>query len=123
VERILGPIKPGLYVALRVVSGVLFSVHGFQKMFGIIGGRQVELVSQLGLASVIEIVGGLSIALGVFTSPWAFVASGEMAVAYFQQHMPRGLWPVLNGGEPTVLYCFVFLYIAANGSGKWSLRK
>ena len=82
----------------------------------------MSLASQLGLASIIEVVGGLSIAAGLFTSVWAFIASGEMAVAYFQAHLPRGFWPLLNGGEPAVLYCFIFLYVAAMGTGKWGLR-
>jgi putative oxidoreductase len=79
--------------------------------------------SQLGIAAIVEVVGGLSIALGFFTSIWAFVASGQMAVAYFQAHLPRGVWPVQNGGEPAVLFCFIFLYIAAVGTGKWGIRK
>jgi putative oxidoreductase len=78
-------------------------------------------MSQMGLAGLIEAIGGPLIALGLFTSPIAFIASGEMAVAYFQSHLPRGWWPVQNGGEPALLYCFLFLYFAAVGSGKFSL--
>ena len=66
-------------------------------------------------------VGGALISIGLFTSPVAFIASGEMAVAYFQAHAPRGFWPIMNGGELAVLYCFVFLYFAAVGSGRWSV--
>lgn len=73
------------------------------------------------LAGVIEVFGGAAIALGLFTSPIAFIASGEMAVAYFQAHLPRGFWPVVSGGELAALYCFVFLYFAASGSGRWSV--
>lgn len=77
----------------------------------------VPLFSLMGLAGCIECVGGLLIALGILTSFAAFVASGEMAFAYFTQHFPRGFWPIQNGGEIVVLYCFLFLYIAANGAG------
>jgi putative oxidoreductase len=78
-------------------------------------------MSQMWLAGVIEVFGGAAIALGLFTSIVAFIASGEMAVAYFQAHAPRGFWPILNNGELAALYCFVFLYFAASGSGKWSV--
>ncbi len=123
-EWLLGSHKTTIYALLRIVSGLLFSVHGFQKMFGVLGRTEpVDLTSQLGIAAIVEVVGGLSIALGFFTSIWAFVASGQMAVAYFQAHLPRGFWPVQNGGEPAVLFCFIFLYIAAVGTGKWGLRK
>lgn len=123
-EWLLGSHKTTIYALLRIVSGLLFSVHGFQKMFGVLGRAEpVDLLSQMGLAAIIEVVGGLSIALGLFTSVWAFIASGQMAVAYFQAHLPRGFWPVQNGGEPAVLFCFLFLYVAAVGTGKWGLRK
>ncbi|MCC7178020.1 MAG: DoxX family protein [Acidobacteria bacterium] len=123
-EWLLGSHKTSIYALLRIVSGLLFSVHGFQKMFGVLGRAEpVDLMSQMGLAAIIEVVGGLSIALGFYTSAWAFLASGQMAVAYFQAHLPRGFWPVQNGGEPAVLFCFLFLYIAAVGTGKWGLRK
>jgi putative oxidoreductase len=72
---------------------------------------------------VLEVFGGAAIALGAFTSPVAFILSGEMAVAYFQAHAPRGFWPVANGGELAALFCFVFLYFAATGSGKWGVTK
>ena len=75
----------------------------------------------MGLAGIIEVFGGAAIALGLLTSPVAFLTSGEMAVAYFQAHLPRGFWPVANGGELAVIFCFVFLYFAATGAGKWSL--
>jgi putative oxidoreductase len=120
-EKLLGPYRPYIFAALRVVAGLLFAQHGAQKLFGVIGGTAVELTSQRGLAGVIEFVGGLLIALGLFTSPVAFIASGEMAVAYFQSHMSRGFWPIQNGGEPAVFYCFVFLYFAAAGSGRLSV--
>jgi len=123
-ESLLGRYKTTFYAILRIVSGLLFAVHGAQKLFGVLGGpAQLSLVSQMGLAGVIEFVGGLSIALGFFTSIWAFIASGQMAVAYFQAHAPRGLWPVQNGGELALMFCFVFLYIASMGTGKWGVRK
>jgi putative oxidoreductase len=121
-ERILGPYTATLHAALRIVAGFLFFQHGLPKLFGGFGSRgPVELFSQMGLAGVIEVFGGAAIALGLFTSPIAFVASGEMAVAYFQAHLPRGVWPVANGGELAAIFCFVFLYLAATGAGKWSL--
>ena len=119
--RWLGRYSPYIYALLRIVAGFLFSLHGVQKLFGALGGQSVELMSQMGLAGVIELVGGVLIAIGLFTSPVAFLASGEMAVAYFQAHYPRGFWPIMNGGELAVLYCFLFLYFAAVGSGKWSV--
>lgn len=120
-EKLLGPYRPYLYAALRIVAGLAFAQHGAQKLFGVLGGTAVELTSQRGVAGVIEFVGGILIAIGLFTSPVAFIASGEMAVAYFQAHMPRGFWPIQNGGELAVLYCFIFLYFAAAGSGKLSI--
>jgi putative oxidoreductase len=121
-ERILGPYTASIHALLRIVSGFLFFQHGLPKLFGGFGrDAPAELFSQMGLAGVIEVFGGAAIALGLFASPVAFIASGEMAVAYFQAHAPRGFWPVANGGELAALYCFVFLYFAATGAGKWSL--
>jgi putative oxidoreductase len=121
-ERVLGRFAPQIYALLRIIAGLLFACHGAQKLFGILGGTPVVLASQLGLAGVIELVGGVMIALGFFASFAAFVASGEMAVAYFQAHAPRSLFPITNGGELAVLYCFLFLYIASRGNGVWSIR-
>lgn len=121
-QRLVGRFAPYLYALLRMVAGFLFFQHGLQKLFGIPGDRQpVDVMSQAGLAGIIELVGGTLISIGLFTSPVAFIASGEMAVAYFQQHAPRGFWPMMNGGELSALYCFLFLYVAAVGSGKWSV--
>jgi len=120
-QKWLGPYAPYLYALLRIAAGLAFAQHGAQKLFGVLGGTAVELTSQRGLAGVIEFVGGLLIAIGLFTSPIAFLASGQMAVAYFQAHVPRGFWPIQNGGELAVLYCFIFLYFAAVGSGKLSI--
>lgn len=121
-DRILGRFAPYFYGLLRIVAGLLFACHGAQKLFGVLGGQQVQLASKFGLAGVIELVGGVLIAAGIFTSPLAFIASGEMAFAYFQAHAPRGLWPIQNGGELAVLYCFLFLYFAARGNGALSVQ-
>ena len=121
-DGFLGRFAPHIYALLRIVAGVLFAQHGAQKLFGVLGGQQASITSQFGLAGAIELVGGLMIAAGVLTSLVAFIASGEMAFAYFQAHAPRGLFPVQNGGELAVLYCFIFLYIAARGNGTWSLQ-
>jgi putative oxidoreductase len=114
-------LAPWFYALLRVAAGLAFAEHGAQKLFGILGGRAVSLATQFGLAGIIEFVGGIMIALGLFTGPVAFLASGEMAYAYFQRHFPQGPWPIQNGGELAVLYCFIFLYISAVGSGKLSI--
>ena len=120
--KALGKAQPWAYQAMRIAAGFLFFCHGLQK-FGLLGGRQVPLMSQVGLAGVIEVVGGALIAIGVAVSPVAFICSGEMAYAYFTSHMPRGGLPIQNGGELSVLYCFVFLYIAARGAGIWGVDK
>jgi len=106
---------------LRIVAGFLFLHHGAQKLFGWFGGQTVELVSLMGLAGVIELVGGLLIMIGLFTRIAAFIASGEMAFAYFMAHASRATWPIENSGEHTVLFCFVFLYLVFAGAGAFSL--
>jgi putative oxidoreductase len=111
----------GAYLAMRVIVGLLFAEHGAQLVFGLLGGHAVPLMSQAGIGGVIELVAGLLVAFGIYAACAAFVASGVMAVAYFQFHAPHGFWPVLNHGELAVLYCFVFLYIAARGAGRWTL--
>ena len=112
-----------IYVVLRIVSGVLFACHGAQKLFGVLGSDGVPLLSQVGLAGVIEFFGGGLIALGLFTPYVAVIASGEMAFAYFLAHAPRGSWPIVNRGELAMLYSFLFLYIAARGAGPLSLDR
>jgi putative oxidoreductase len=115
------------YFLLRVVAGLLFFQAGGLKLFGWFGGMPdppgstAPLLSQLGIGGLLEVVGGLAIMLGVMVRPVAFILSGEMAVAYWQFHAPSGFWPILNHGEPAVLFCFLFLYMAANGAGDWSL--
>src|SRR5262245_45284479 len=94
-----GRIAPFLYALLRIMAGLAFAEHGAQKLFGVLGGSAVSLATQRGLAGIIEFVGGILIALGLFTGPVAFVASGEMAWAYFQQHYSaRNFFPIQNGG-------------------------
>ncbi len=107
---------------LRMVTGLMFAQHGAQKLFGWLGGDQVaSVMSIFGVAGVLELFGGILIILGLFTRPVAFVLSGQMAVAYFMAHASRGFWPVVNQGELAVLYCFIFLFLAAHGAGRWSL--
>ncbi|MEJ8756904.1 DoxX family protein [Pontibacter sp. H259] len=121
-DRFLGNYSSHFYALLRIVAGLLFAMHGSQKLFGWPGGGDtVEIASLMGLAGIIELVGGLMIAFGFLTSWAAFIASGEMAVAYFMAHAPQGAFPILNQGELSVLYCFLFLYMAARGSGIWSI--
>jgi putative oxidoreductase len=112
-----------VYALMRIVFGFLFIFHGLQKMFGLFGGRTAELLSLRGLAGVIEITAGTLIMAGLFTRPAAFIASGQMAVAYFLSHQPAGFWPIQNRGELAVLYCFGFLYIAARGKGAWGIDR
>jgi putative oxidoreductase len=117
---------PQVYALFRIVTGFLFLFHGLQKVFGMFGGvggqgGSVPLGSLFGAAGIIEIVASVLIMLGLFTRIAAFIASGEMAAAYFIAHFPMGLVPIQNGGELAVLYCFAFLYIAARGPGICSL--
>ena len=113
------------YFLLRVVAGLLFLQAGGLILFGwfggLPGGGSPPLMSQVGIGGVLEFVGGIAIMLGLFTRPVAFVLSGMMAVAYWQFHAPQGGWPVQNQGVPAVLFCFIFLYMAAQGGGDWSL--
>ena len=120
-EQFLGKYSSCLYATLRIIAGLMFACHGTQKLFGWPGGNPASLASLMGIAGLVELVGGLLIALGFFTSYAAFIASGQMAVAYFKTHAPQGALPILNRGELAVLYCFLFLYIAAQGSGGCSL--
>jgi putative oxidoreductase len=122
-ERILGRFAPQLYALLRIVAGLLFAVHGAQKLFGLFGGHPMPLMSQIGAAGAIELTCGLLIAAGVLTGFAAFLASGEMAWAYYQAHLPKGGAPIQNGGELAVLYAFLFLFIASRGAGVWALDR
>jgi putative oxidoreductase len=108
---------------MRIIVGFLFSCHGAQKLFGVLGGtRQIHNPQGL-LSGIIEFGGGILIAIGLFSAVAAFIASGEMAVAYFKVHAPHGFWPILNKGELAVVYCFLFLYICTRGDGPFSLRR
>ena len=111
-----------IYATTRIVVGFLFALHGVEKMFGVISRDDpVALFSLLGAAGVIELVAGVMICLGLRTSWAAFISSLQMAVAYFYAHQPRAFWPLENDGERSILYCFIFLYFAAKGSGILSL--
>jgi putative oxidoreductase len=125
-ERIVTHAAPYLYALLRIIGALLYACHGAQKVFGLFGGVQggtVPLLSLMGLAGLIELGAGLLIACGVLTRPAAFIASGQMAFAYWLAHAPRGFWPIQNEGELAVLYCFLFLYIMSQGAGPWSLAR
>lgn len=123
-EKFLGSYSSNLYAIMRIVVGLVFICHGAQKLFGAFGGIgdgiPAPLFSLMGLAGVIEFFGGLLVAIGLLTGYVAFVASGQMAAAYFMTHWPRGFWPILNEGDLAVVLCFVFLYMASKGSGIWS---
>jgi len=109
---------------LRIVTGFLFVAHGTQKLFNSPASPQdaaVPVMSFMGFAGILELIGGGLIFFGLFTRPVAFVLSGMMAVAYFMAHSPQAFLPLVNKGELAVLYCFVFLYLAAAGGGQWSL--
>ena len=120
-------LEPYARSVLRVVVGFTFSLHGMQKLLGFFGGLNGKGatvpfgLSLFWFAGALELVGGLLILLGLFTSPVAFILCGEMAVAYFKVHLPHGLNPLLNHGELAVLYCFIFLYLCVAGAGPLSL--
>ena len=111
------------YFVFRVFVGLLFMQHGAMKLFGWFGGNPADLVSLMGLAGVIEFLGGLAIAVGLLTRWAALVSALEMAVAYFMAHFPKGWVPIQNGGELALLFFAAFLVIVAEGSKKWSLDK
>ena len=110
--------------ALRIVAGLLFLAHGVIKVFGFPAGAepgQQELLSLFGIGGVIELITGLLLILGLFTRPAAFIASGQMAVAYWMFHFPSSPYPAVNGGDAAILYCFIFRYIFTAGPGAWSI--
>jgi putative oxidoreductase len=120
-QRWLGSHGDRIYAVFRLVVGLLFACHGAQKLFGAFGAPKMTGNPMMLAAGIIEFGGGLLIAVGLLTSWAAFLASGEMAVAYFMQHAKGSFWPIVNKGELAVLYCFVFLYVAARGGGRYSL--
>jgi putative oxidoreductase len=116
---------PRLLSVLRIIAALLFVAHGTSKLFGfpMAMDPSPNLMSLIGVAAILELVGGVLLALGLFTRPVAFLLSGEMAVAYWMAHAPQGFFPIINHGESAVLFCFVFLYLAAAGPGSWRLDK
>ena len=118
---------PRVYAIFRMVFGLMFLSHGLQKIFGMFGGLQLfggqlpPLTSEPGIAGVLEVTLGTLIMAGLFAKVAAFLASGEMAVAYFKAHQRMAFWPLENQGELAVLFCFAFLYVAARGAGPWSV--
>ena len=123
--EVIGRFTPQTFALLRIVTGLMFFLHGTQKLLGyppMEKPMKFPITSLPGVAGLIETVCGALILLGLFTGIAAFIASGEMAVAYFMGHASKGgFWPLQNHGEPAVLYCFVFLYFAAHGAGIWSI--
>jgi putative oxidoreductase len=126
VGRVEAPLALKMQSVLRIVAGFLFLLHGTTKLFAFPAGMGPDnttapLWSQSWIGGGLELVGGVLMMLGLFTRPVAFVLAGEMAVAYFQFHAPRGFWPTLNRGEAAALFCFIWLFFAAAGAGPWSL--
>lgn len=120
-----GRFAPQAQSLLRIVAAFTFMFPGTMKLYGwpiaMPPGASAAMFSQVWFAGVLEVFGGALLLLGAFTRPVAFLLSGEMAVAYFQFHQPKGLWPIQNGGLDAVLYCFLWLYFAAAGAGPWSV--
>ena len=115
---------PQALAVLRIVAAILFILHGTTKVIGFPAAEySPPLMSLFGLAGIIEIVAGLMILVGFFTRPAAFIAAGEMAVAYWMAHAPSSLFPSSNGGDAAILFCFVFLYLVFSGPGAWSVNK
>ncbi len=119
--------NPAAFTLLRIVVGLMFWQHGASK-WGLLGGREVPFPELRWFAGVLEFFGGPLIAIGFLTRPIAFLLSGEMASAYFISHLPRGFrdpsigfWPIQNEGERAVLFCFIYLFLATVGAGRWSL--
>lgn len=116
-------LSPKILAILRILAGTMFACYGAQKLFGAFGGMPpgVPMDWMVWTAGIIEFFGGALIALGLFARPAAFLASGLMACAYFIGHARNGFWPKANGGELAVLYCWIFLYVAAHGAGAWAV--
>jgi putative oxidoreductase len=116
-----GTWTPRMLSVLRIVSALIFFAHGTQKLLGFPSGKQPEFLTLSWTAGLLELVGGALLIVGLFTRPVAFVLSGLMACAYWIAHAPRSIFPVLNGGDAAILFCFVFLYLVFAGAGPWSL--
>lgn len=117
----LRPWAPQILSFIRILTALSFMSHGLMKLAGWPAPFPYPMNGLLYVAAVLEVVGGVLLVLGLFSRPVAFLLSGEMAVAYFMAHASQGFFPVLNMGEAAMLYCFIFLYIAAAGPGPWSL--
>jgi putative oxidoreductase len=116
--------QPQLLGVLRIMSGLLFLEHGLSKAIGWPMAFPGKMIALTMVACAIEVIGSTLVTLGLFSRYAAFIMSGEMAVAYFMVHVPKGgFYPILNGGDAPILFCFIFLYIAAAGPGPWSLNK
>jgi putative oxidoreductase len=117
--------SPRMLSILRIITAFLFMAHGSQKLFGIpiSANAPLEVFSLLGLAAVLEFIGGLLLLVGLFTRPVAFILSGQMAVAYFMAFASKGFLPLVNKGELAVVYCFLFLYLSVAGGGAWSIDR
>jgi putative oxidoreductase len=110
-----------VFAVLRVVAGLMFACHGAQKWFGVLGGTVAIHTTKGAIAGTVELVGGILIAIGLFTRIAAFISSGEMAFAYFLVHAKTSFWPIVNKGDLPIVYCFLFLYIAVRGPRRFSL--
>lgn len=126
-QKPLAPFSERAYALLRIMAGAMLSFHGWQKIFGVLTEHQPAVGSQIWIGGILELVCGTAIALGLFTRMAAFLASGMLAVAYFQFHwkfqFDSHFFPIVNHGELAVLYCFVFFYVACKGSGPWSVGR
>jgi len=124
-EKLLSAWSPRVLSVVRIVSAFLFMQHGGQKLLGFPVAQRAafDLFSLSGAAGVLELFGGALLLIGLFTRSAAFLLSGLMAFAYFIAHAPRGFWPIANGGELAILYCFLFLYLACAGGGDWSVDR
>ena len=124
IDKVLAKYQPAALSLLRLMAGLLFLQYGFAQLLHwptVPMFAKVELFSLYGAAGTLELIGGILLVLGLFTRPVAFIASGEMACAYFMSHAPQGFFPILNRGDLAILFCFVFLYLATAGSGPYSL--
>jgi len=120
-DKLLASRDSQAYALLRIVAGFLFVFHGSQKLFNFPLEFPYPMSPLMQAAGLIEVIGGTMIMLGLFSRPVAFLCSGTMAVAYWMAHGLRDIFPILNGGELSALYCFIFLFIACKGSGIWSV--
>ncbi|MDP9836695.1 putative oxidoreductase [Neorhizobium huautlense] len=120
----LGAYRPQALAVLRIMAALLFIEHGTMKLFGFPAAMGDGALPPLMLiAALLEIIGGALLVIGLLTRPVAFILAGQMAVAYFMAHASKGFWPALNGGEPAILFCFIFLYLVCAGPGAWAVDK